>query len=49
MFKFFFFGFIDTGCGFVLKYKYMYGRVSMKIKFVSGDSAGTVIVFYVSI
>lgn len=38
----------NSGCGFASKYKYMYGRVSMRIKLVSGDSAGTVTAFYMN-
>ncbi|GMH06484.1 hypothetical protein Nepgr_008324 [Nepenthes gracilis] len=37
-----------SGCGFTSKYKYMYGRVSMKIKLITGDSAGTVTAFYMN-
>ncbi|GFQ01698.1 probable xyloglucan endotransglucosylase/hydrolase protein 6 [Phtheirospermum japonicum] len=31
----------NSGCGFASKYQYLFGRVSMKIKLVPGDSAGT--------
>lgn len=39
---------IFAGCGFASKNKYLFGQVSMDIKLVEGDSAGTVTAFYVS-
>eukprot|EP00253_Pinus_taeda_P013623 PITA_13623 len=38
----------NSGAGFVSKHEYMFGLVSMKIKLVAGDSAGTVAAFYMS-
>ncbi|PKA50407.1 putative xyloglucan endotransglucosylase/hydrolase protein 6 [Apostasia shenzhenica] len=37
-----------SGCGFASKSKYLFGRISIKIKLVSGDSAGTVTAFYMN-
>lgn len=37
-----------SGCGFESKKKYLFGQVSMDIKLVEGDSAGTVTAFYMS-
>lgn len=38
-----------SGAGFQSKSKYMFGKVTIQIKLVEGDSAGTVTAFYVSI
>jgi hypothetical protein len=37
-----------SGAGFSSKSKYMFGKVTVQIKLVDGDSAGTVTAFYVS-
>ncbi|KAJ0104853.1 hypothetical protein Patl1_19437 [Pistacia atlantica] len=41
---------LDTvsGCGFESRSKYLFGKASMQIKLVEGDSAGTVTAFYMS-
>lgn len=39
---------INSGAGFGSKSKYMFGKVSIQLKLVEGDSAGTVTAFYVS-
>ncbi|KAK1323805.1 putative xyloglucan endotransglucosylase/hydrolase protein 7 [Acorus calamus] len=38
----------SSGSGFASKRRYLFGRVSMKIKLVQGDSAGTVTAFYMA-
>ncbi|KAI4334061.1 hypothetical protein L6164_018799 [Bauhinia variegata] len=37
-----------SGAGFVSKNKYMFGKVTIQLKLVEGDSAGTVAAFYMS-
>jgi xyloglucan:xyloglucosyl transferase len=37
-----------SGAGFASKSKYMFGKVTIQIKLVEGDSAGTVTAFYMS-
>lgn len=37
-----------SGAGFGSKNKYMFGKVTVQLKLVEGDSAGTVTAFYVS-
>ena len=36
-----------VGAGFQSKNKYMFGKVTIQLKLVEGDSAGTVTAFYV--
>ncbi|XP_027169256.1 xyloglucan endotransglucosylase/hydrolase protein 9-like [Coffea eugenioides] len=37
-----------TGCGFMSKNKYLFGKISAQIKLVQGDSAGTVTAYYLT-
>jgi len=37
-----------AGAGFGSKSKYMFGKATIQLKLVEGDSAGTVTAFYVS-
>lgn len=38
-----------SGSGFKSKNEYLYGKIDMQIKLVSGDSAGTITAYYVSV
>lgn len=40
---------INAGCGFESRSKYLFGKASLQLKLVEGDSAGIVTAFYVSI
>jgi xyloglucan:xyloglucosyl transferase len=38
-----------SGSGFQSKREYLFGRMDMQLKLVSGDSAGTVTAYYVNL
>lgn len=39
---------INAGCGFESRSKYLFGKASLQVKLIEGDSAGIVTAFYVS-